>query len=133
MKIRKVILCAAVFSIALLVTGCGRTKVDLNDYLTLECEGYDTVGKADFTFDYEKLIDDNPKAFGLSKDYSDEDYLGVLLSIDSYIDGDLDKTDSLSNGDTVTFKWDVDEENLNELFPISAVYSDKKLEVSGGV
>lgn len=132
MKFKTFVLGAAIAAFALLMTGCGRTAVNLNDYVTVNYEGYNTVGVAEYDFDYEKMIEDNPKAFGLSKDHSSDDTIEVLFDINQYIDGGLDKTEELSNGDTINFKWDIsNEEALNENYPISLEYSDITINVEG--
>lgn len=47
------LLCTAAFS------GCGAVTVDLNDYLTVDFDGYDTVGKAKASVDIDSLLRDN--------------------------------------------------------------------------
>lgn len=132
MKLKNLVLGAAIATFTLLLTGCGRTSVNLNDYVTVNYEGYNTVGVAGYEFDCEKMIEDNPKAFGLSKDHSNDDTLEVLFDISCYIDGRLDKMEDLSNGDTINFKWDIsNEEALKENYPISIKYSDITVNVEG--
>ena len=106
MKIKDhVIILGAALSMSMILTGCGKTTINANDYLTIETSGFDTAGKASYYFDTEKLIDDNLKAFGLDNSSDDIEYLKVLGGIEQVLDGKLDKTNDLSNGDEVTFKW----------------------------
>ena len=58
------------------LTGCGSTEVDLNQYVSLECEGYDSAGTATYTIDWEGLVDDNRKAFDL-EEYGGAPLLGL--------------------------------------------------------
>ena len=36
---------------AFLLVGCGRTSIDLNDYVEIESDGWDSLGTAKATFD----------------------------------------------------------------------------------
>lgn len=125
------IILGAALSMGMIFTGCGKTTINANDYLTINAEGFDTAGKASFYFDSEKLIDDNLKAFGL-EDGSDMEYLEALGRIELGLDGKLDKTDELSNGDEVTFKWKVSGlEELEEKYKVKLEFSDKSFTVEG--
>ena len=131
MKTNKIIMAAAAAAALVLLAGCGRTKIDLNNYLTLEPSGFDTAGKVSTSFDYDALVSDNLKAFGLSDNAGEEEELGVMMRIEEYISGDLDKDTGLSNGDTVTYTWDVNEARLEELFPVDIVCENKTLDITG--
>ena len=114
------------------LTGCGSTEVDLNQYVSLECEGYDSAGTATYTIDWEGLVDDNRKAFDLDEDASKKSVKRVVRKLEDEISGELDETENLSNGDTVTFQWDkIDTDKLEERYPVKLSYSDVKLEVKG--
>ncbi len=114
------------------LTGCGSTEVDLNQYVSLECEGYDSAGTATYTIDWEGLVDDNRKAFDLEEDASKKSVKRVARKLEDKISGELDETENLSNGDTVTFQWDkIDTDKLEERYPVKLSYSDVKLEVKG--
>ena len=52
------ILAFAVFTL----TGCGTKTIDLNKYISVDVDGYDSFGKASATFDYDAF----------RKDYSDK-------------------------------------------------------------
>lgn len=123
---------AAVSSFALLLAGCGRKDINVSDYISLECTGYDTVGTAAYTLDIEKMIEENPEAFDLEDGTKDRAYDSVYNRLSEALTGELDKTDNLSNGDTVTFEWDdIDIEELEEIFPVTLIVSDKTLTVKG--
>lgn len=115
----------------MLLTGCGKTTINANDYLTINAEGFDSAGTASYRLDTEKLINDNLKAFGL-EDGSDMDYLEVLGRMELGLNGKLDKTSELSNGDEITFKWSgsgLDE--IEEKYKVKLELSDKSFTVEG--
>lgn len=117
--------------LALTMTGCGRTSINLNDYVTISYNGYDTVGTASYTFDKEAIIMDNPEAFGMSSGIDWQAFQADYLLYDC-ISGSLDKTTGLCNGDTITFHWDtVDTKKLEENYKIKLSYSDISESISG--
>lgn len=65
---RKLIAVAALLAVPFAMTSCGRKTINLNDYVTIETEGYDTVGKVHYYFDSEQLVEDNLEVFGLNED-----------------------------------------------------------------
>ena len=114
------------------LTGCGRTKINLNDYLTVKYDGYETVGTASSSFDMEKMISENPSAFGLKGEISEMELLGVEMMLDDTINGSLDKTSGLSNGDTITYHWEIAGENsLKEKYSVNFVHEDNSYTVEG--
>lgn len=122
----------AAASLAVILSGCGRKEVNVSDYVSLECSGYDTVGTAAYTIDIEKMIVDNQKAFDLSDGTDDRAYDSVYNRLSEALTGDLDKTDKLSNGDEIKFTWDdVDTEELEDIFPVTLTVSDVTLTVKG--
>ena len=128
---KKLIAVAALLAVPFAMTSCGRKTINLNDYITIETEGYDTVGKAHYYFDSEQLIEDNLEVFGLDEE-SGFALLDVIDKVESNLDGELDKTENISNGDRITFKWDESgKETLEEKYKISLKYGDKTLDVEG--
>ena len=128
---KKFIAVAAMLAVPFAMTSCGRTTINLNDYISIDVTGYNTIGEAHANFDSETLIEANKEAFGLSED-ADFEMLGVIYEIEEAIDGELDKENKLSNGDKVTFKWDESgKETLEEKYKISLKYEDKVLDVAG--
>ena len=128
---KKLITAAILLGVPFAMAGCGRETINLNDYITIKVDGYDTIGTAYFSFDSEKLIEDNKEAFGLDEE-SGFALLDVIDKVESNLDGELDKTNNLSNGDKVTFKWDESgKETLEEKYKIRLKYSDKTMDVEG--
>lgn len=105
------------------MTGCSGKTVKLNDYLTIEYEGYNKYGKARYDIDYEQIVADYSKHIKLSESNS---YFSAEDVLKEQIKGKLDKREELSNGDTVTFKWKVFDEQLKEATGLKVKYSDVK-------
>lgn len=120
--------CAA----ALLLQGCGRTEIDLNDYLEIRFSGYDTVGTATAQLALDRMIADHPRAFKLRKNASGLEQRAVALTLGDVLDGSLDQTENLSNGDNVTYYWAVgDLTGIAKQYAVKLTYSDKVCTVSG--
>ncbi len=147
--------CAGAFLLLVIVVAAVlfyKPTVKLNKYLSVEFNGYDTVGTATYTFDYSAFYEDWGEKLKVNKSavkkYLKEE-LGSLYGeeflqeiLDQYtldpagtfsdeIYGSLDKYDRLSNGDTVIFTWSVDEESLEKFFKCNVKFSDKEFEVEG--
>lgn len=116
-------------SSVIVFTGCGRTTINANDYLDLSVSGFDTVGTASYSFDAEKLVDDNLAAFGLEDD-SSLDYIGVIVNVEENLTGKLDKDSELSNGDKVKYTWNESGiKKLEEKYKVKIKLSDETLDV----
>ncbi|MCR4779933.1 MAG: hypothetical protein K5876_02435 [Ruminiclostridium sp.] len=130
-KTHSLLMGVLVLGAAMLLSGCGGKSVKLEDYLIVDYIGYDTVGTAHAQFDVEKMIADNPEAFGIKGEASELEIASVEIALDG-IGGSLDKSKELSNGDTVTWSWKIkNEEKLSEKFPVKFIYSDVKYTVDG--
>lgn len=128
--IKAVVLSAGLVSCMAVFTGCGEKKVNLNDYLEVSYDGYDTAGTASSHFDMDKMIKDNPEAFGIKGDPTDMELLKIELELDGVIDGKLSKSDELSNGDSISYVWDVSmTDKLSEKYKVEFVYEDKEFKV----
>lgn len=127
---KRIIFIGMLASSLLALTGCGKTTIDANEYLELEVNGYDTAGKVSCKFDAEQLVMDNLEAFGLS-DASEMEYYSVIMNIEEYLSGEPDKKEELSNGDTVTFKWNESKaDKLEEKYKVNIKTDDKVIDVS---
>ena len=145
-------LAPAAFLAALLAGGLAfsqrKPTVNLNRYVTLSAEGYDTVGKLNVEFDTDKLEADYGKkiAQNFKKVMADnkQDTLGLSSAAAALYSGqeaDLfaaycatgsaDKTSGLSNGDVVTYTWDDNQDAAKELFGVNIKCSDITYKVSG--
>ena len=118
-----------------------KPTIDLDQYTTVEYDGYDSIGEASVNFDFDAFEEDyetvlsrrlNEKKvpeeykLDLSASASASDYL-----YSSFITYSIDKSENLSNGDNVVVKWKCnDQEVLNE-FGVKLKYSDIKSQASG--
>lgn len=124
---------ALMLPLALILAGCGggSKTVDLNNYVEVEFEGYDSLGTASYSIDIDELLDDHMVEFGL-EEASKSEVSKVLSDLKKKIDGELDKENELSNGETVTFKWDnIDTKTFQEKYSVKLNFSDIAVEVSG--
>ncbi len=112
------------------LTGCGSKSVNLNDYLKVSYSGYDTIGTASYSIDIDRLIEENPEAFGLKDGASEIDVAKIEMDIYDSINGSLDKNSELSNGDKITFNWKIsNKESIEEKYPISISCENKEYTV----
>lgn len=112
------------------LSGCSlfSTKVNLNDYITISAEGYDSYGKATFDFDWEAYEEDYSKKIK-SKDKSNEEafeeaFAECVKSIS------LDKSSGLVNGDEIILKCDIDGEKAKKDYNVVFEYTEMKYTVS---
>lgn len=129
-----------------------KPSINLNKYITVTAEGYDTVGKAVIVFDTEKFENDyekklsaatgKKKSSNLSKYKSEEAYFEAMFEelddstassefIRSVVSGKIDKPDGLSNGDVITYKWDCDDNHALNTYGVKLKYSDIEYTVDG--
>ena len=124
-KIKAILLVSAAIGAAAAFTGCGKQKVELNSFIKVESEGYDGYGNASYSVDTESLeaalntiVDDNSN----------------IQSLENLMSGELDKTESLSNGDTLTFNWSISENQekaIEDKLGIDIVYESFESTVEG--
>lgn len=136
-----VVLCGSIMMLSL--TACGKTKINLDDYVELKYEGFDTLGTATYEFDYKQFERDFEETLKLTKEGEDErrdmkeaaEAMGLGKSepelLATFLKGEIDKSEGLSNGDEVSFTWDIDDEEISELFKVELTYSDITGTVSG--
>ncbi|MGN0500982.1 MAG: zinc-ribbon domain-containing protein [Ruminococcus sp.] len=128
--------CALVVIIAvaavLIVTH--KNKINLNDYVTVKFKGYDTYGEASVNFDYDKYYTDLQNSSSSFKDAYNNNGGWSLIS-DYYEMTDalhysIDKTEGLTNGDTVTVSFEYDNEAAAK-FKLEFVGEPKEVTVEG--
>ena len=96
-----------------------KPSINLNKYVKISFEGYDTVGKAVCEFDIDKFQSDYEKKLNDS----------AIHLILSNIEGLLSKDSGLSNGDKVVYSWNCDDEYIFTAFGYKLKYKDIELEV----
>lgn len=143
---------AAVVIVGGVLIATHKPTVNLNKYITLSAEGYNSIGTLDVEFDTDKLEKDYGKKIAKNfqkamKNHEEDTYglsnlAGSLyeggetsLFVTYCADGSADKTRNLSNGDVVTYTWDgVNEQTkkeAEELFGVKIKCSDVTYKVSG--
>ena len=131
MNNKRILIVAAVVMCSLL-TGCGRTEINVNNYLTTEVNGYDGNGYAGWNVDLGQLVKDNYQAFGLKEGYSVMEYQAVLEKLQNNMKAEYDKAEELSNGDTIKFTWDTANfKTLEADYKVKFEAEDVKMTVSG--
>lgn len=109
-------ICAAVILIVIIcIVVNAKPTINLNDYLIIETEGYDGYGTATARIDWDAVVEKyGEKVSFTSNIKSTHDSLNNLLSpvtgLQYYVNVKLDSSDGLSNGDKITYTWQVDEE-----------------------
>lgn len=93
---------------AVTLSACGRTEINVNDYLSTETSGTDGHGSITWTLDADAMVQDNHRAFKLKVTATQTDYERIAADVNDNLHGAFDRAESLSNGDTVTFVWNTD-------------------------
>ena len=142
-KMKQVLLMCMLGMVVFALSGCGSTTIDLNKYVTIEAEGYDSMGTLTCTFDYdafEKDYDGKIKANVKSNDGGTAAMIALELEfggevtdvlLDYCVDYQPDKRSELSNGDVVNIKWDCEDEDAKKYFNVQLKYSDIQYTVKG--
>ncbi len=125
------------------LAGCGSSKtINLNDYVSVTYSGDNGNGHANidfdvsqFTEDCSKIIKVNKSALSQNEDFtlmdglSNADYAEFVYY--EYIDIDASSYTDLSNGDTVEYKWDCNDDFVKKAFGLKLKHSDFSEKVEG--
>ena len=139
-----VLVCIVLILLSILI----KPTINLNDYLSLSASGYDTMGKSEVVFDNDKFEADYGKALEKKKKKiqksTSTSYIDKYFDFDSSsnssmasrflnecVGGQIDgKYTGLSNGDTIVFKWDCNDEAALEKYGYKLKYEDVEYEVT---
>ena len=105
----------------LCLTGCGSTKtVKLADFAHCKLQGYDGFGTLTDSFDTDGLVRAVADAAGYSEKKSDyEDKLDLIREdLEDLLEGKWSKTDHITVGDELTYRWDVEAEALKKKYNV---------------
>lgn len=128
--------------IALILVVTHKHKINLADYTDVKFDGYDTCGKADIDFDYEKFFKELSKNAKKSKGTMSSSQKQAIKELfgseidDSYYDlyKDLDfklsKKKNLKNGEKIELTFEFDNENAKK-YGIKFIGEPKEFKVSG--
>lgn len=128
-----------------------KPTIKLDKYLIVEFEGYDTIGKANVSIDwdgiekkYGKKIKINRKLLNemLKEEYGEFGFLYTTVAeqistesslemLKECIGGGFDKYTGLSNGDEIVYTWDIEQETVDKLFNCKLEYNEKSYVVEG--
>jgi hypothetical protein len=110
-----------------------KKRVNINEYITVEYSGYDSVGTAKYVIDKDGLSQALLKAQGKSDSqallagYGLDDSYSTLME---YVEISLDKREDLSNGDKVQVKISCNQ-IAESVLGIKLVYKDMEVTVEG--
>lgn len=137
MKKIKILLVGMLILLMFGLTGCGVVTVNLNDYVTVKYDGYDTLGTAKYQFDYAAFESDYEEEIKIKKKNNEIEellYFGetpASILLETCVSQNLDKKDRLTNGDRVTLSWKCDDDIAKEYFNVKLNYSDLPFQVNG--
>lgn len=101
-----------------------KTIVSINDYIVFDSYGYNGYGSAEAYFDSQRFIDENREMIKPRKGYS------IETMAKEFIGGHLEETDCLSNGDTLTWTWECNDQGAVENYRCILQHSDLSFTVS---
>ena len=128
MRKRKIMVVALITLMGLLMTGCGKKKIDVTEDLTVNFDGYNGYGTAmlenEYAWESEALEAAGVKSIDTFSD------LGDALVIEMAITYEVYPKENLSNGDEVTVIAQIDEDVAEE-YKIKFVSNEIKFVVKG--
>lgn len=128
MRKRTIIVTVLITLTVLLLTGCGKKKIDVTEDLLVNFDGYNGYGTATLENEYGWEAEALEAAGVKSIDtFSD---LGDALMIESAVLYEIQPKENLSNGDEVTVSTVINDE-VAEKYKIKFVYNEKKFIVEG--
>ena len=118
--------------IILVLSAVIKPSINLNKYTTVSIDGYNTVGQATMTFDYEKFEDDyGKKLTNIIRKKRINSYQGSAARqfLSDCVSGALDKETGLSNGDVVTYTWHCNDEIARSTYGYKLKYENIEVKV----
>lgn len=106
---------AAVLIVIIFMAIHRKPTIDLNDYLTIEVKGYDGYGTATASIDWDAVEEQYGEKVSFTDNFKSthdslENLMAPVAGLQYYVDIKLDRSDGLSNGDKITYTWQVNEE-----------------------
>ncbi|MBR5967648.1 MAG: hypothetical protein IK001_03515 [Lachnospiraceae bacterium] len=97
-----------VISAAFILTACGKIELTADDFVEFTDEGYDGIGTSKAEFDYKEMLKD-------VKDKMKDERYSAAKKILKNVTLSPETAKNVSNGQTITFEWDIDEDDIKEL------------------
>lgn len=134
-KKRIIIVTVSALAAVLAITGfivflvlVNKVKINLNDYLTISYSGYDSMGEADYKINYKKLIEDYAEKLDLNNQNAK---IAFEFALEECVTLELSKEEQLSNGDSISLKWKVDNRLFKDKYGCTLEYKSTTEKVSG--
>lgn len=134
---KKILLSIIIVMMTGLLTACGEVSIDLNKYVTISVDGYNSLGTVTYNFDNDSFREDYADKIKVKKQTEEiklEEAFGAspIEILKSYcISYNVEESSHLSNGDVVVFDWDCDVEAASEYFGCKLEFEDINYTVSG--
>ena len=113
-------------------------KINLNDYVSVNFDGYNLAGRASVIFDTEKFLLDHindvsfdKKNMQVYKEVYGDTEKSAANEIIKHISVHLDKTNKLSNEDIVKLTWTIDKGKIETYFVCDYAYTSETITVKG--
>ncbi len=120
-----------------------KPTINLNKYLSVTFDGYDTVGTAEVYFNSEKFAKDYGSKLAEKMNINSSSWESLLENntnnnnsvaagrfISENVSGSLDRDNGLKNGDIVTYIWNCRDQYVLETYGYKLKYKDAEFEVS---
>ncbi len=136
---KKVLVGVCVAVIALIIIICvavnARSTINLNDYLTIETNGYDGYGTVIASIDWSAIEQKYGDKIAFTSKAKNEygGFIGMMTPIDALQDAvsvEMETTNNMSNGDAIKYSWKIDED-LSTYIKCKIKYKDDSYSVSG--
>lgn len=139
-----IIIIAVIAAAIIAALALHKPTINLNKYIesSVELSGYEGAGTVTASLDYDSIVYDyadkiklNKKSASMLDDdggFTKDELLEMALY--DYVDGSFDKSTDLSNGDKVTYKWNISKsaaKNFEKSFKCKLKYKDFTYKISG--
>ena len=132
-----IIIIAVIAAAIIAALALHKPTINLNKYIesSVELSGYEGAGTVTASLDYDSIVYDYADKIKLNKQSAsmlDDDWGFTKdelleMALDDYVDGSFDKSTDLSNGDKVTYKWNISKsaaKNFEKSFKCKLKYKD---------
>ncbi|MBO7352847.1 MAG: hypothetical protein J6U61_01165 [Lachnospiraceae bacterium] len=97
-----------ILTAAFILTACKKLEVTADEFVEFTDQGFDGIGTSKAEFDYKEMLKD-------VKDKMKDERYSAARKILKNVTLTPETVKNVSNGQTVTFEWDIDEDDIKEL------------------